>query len=486
MRWTILRRLLLGHAAIILLVVATGGYVTTKLNQLNRITRETATSDVEAVRQIERMVDTLFAQAGFGRKYLISGDSDYLQQYKEKAEQFEQRLEAMEARLGSSEKQELHVRARRAYDAYTGIFSEELTLLGDGGGYSREDFLEKKTQRISEVGRSLNELARVFRRERDEKIATSYRISYRVFRASTVIIGLTIFLALLISFLNTRGINRPISLLKRKTRDLSNGRFHRIEGIRSPPEIRALAEDFNRMAERLKELDRLKSDFISQVSHELRTPLTAIREASGMLLADKDCIVTGKQKELLVITQEECERMIDAVNKILDISCMESGMMEYRFVRANPGPVIRKTVLKLAPIAQKKRIDLEILPIPDLPDVLMDEERIEQVLENLLGNALKYTPEGGGITVRAEAPNRSGGGVRISIADTGPGIPKEDLATVFHRFKRIACERGALGTGLGLWIAKRIIADHGGMIWAESEPGEGSTFSFTLPAPESS
>ena len=481
MRWTILRRLLLGHATIILLVVAMGIYVTTKLNQLNRITRETATSDVESVRQIERMLDTLFDQAGFGRKYLISGDPDYLTQYEDKAEQFEQRMEALEAGLDSSEKQELLGRAARAYAAYTRFFGEEPAPPAEGG-----DHQARQTERINDVGRSLNELARVFRRDRDDKIASSYRISYRVFRASTVIIGLTILLALLISVLNTRGINRPISLLKRKTRDLSKGRFHRIEGIRSPPEIRALAEDFNSMAERLEELDRLKSDFISQVSHDLRTPLTAIREATGMLLSDREWPVEGRQKELLVITQEECERMIDAVNKILDISCMESGMMEYRFALASPGPVIRKTVLKLAPIAGRKRIDLEILPIPDLPDVQMDEERIGQVLENLLGNALKYTPEEGRVTVRAETRHGNGEAIRVSVEDTGPGIPKEDLDAVFHRFKRIAHDRGALGTGLGLWIAKRIIADHGGTIWAESEPGEGSRFSFTLPAPQSS
>jgi two-component system sensor histidine kinase GlrK len=478
MRWTILRRLLLGHAAIILLMVAMGAYVTTKLNQLNRIAREMATSDVEAVRQIDRMQEALLAQAGFGKKFLISGDPDYLRQHELKAEEFDERLRKLEPRLDNSDKQELLARARSAHRAYASLFAEEASSPTNGA-----DRRAAMTREVNDVGRSLNELARVYRRERDDKISSSYRISYRVFRASSVIIGLTVFLALLISILNTRGINRPIALLKRKTRDISRGRFQRIEGIRSPPEIRALAEDFNSMAERLKELDRLKSDFISQVSHELRTPLTAIREASGMLLAEEGA--SERQRELLVITQEECERMIDAVNKILDISCMESDMMEYRFALADPGSVIRRTVLKLAPIARKKRIDLEIQPIRELPEVVMDEERIEQVLENLLGNALKYTPEGGSVKVQAGAWN-GGGAVRVSVADTGPGIASENMAAVFQRFKRVAREPGALGTGLGLWIAKGIITDHGGTIWAESEPGEGSVFSFTLPAPESS
>ena len=145
-------------------------------------------------------------------------------------------------------------------------------------------------------------------------------------------------------------------------------------------------------------------------------------------------------------------------------------------------PVVQKIVLKLAPLAQRKRIELELMPFPELPLVRMDTDRVMQVVENLLGNALKFTPAGGKVIV-VLSPRKDGGGfVEVSIADTGSGIPKEHLARIFERFKRIELGRETtIGTGLGLSIVKHIIADHGGKLWVRSTPGKGSTFSFALP-----
>lgn len=157
-------------------------------------------------------------------------------------------------------------------------------------------------------------------------------------------------------------------------------------------------------------------------------------------------------------------------------------MMEYRFGSGELQPLVQKVVLKLAPIAFRKGVDLEVLPLPELPSVAMDEERVAQVLENLIGNALKFTPTGGRVTVRADGREEDRR-VRVSVSDTGRGIPRESLENVFDKFKQVGPGKGrAGGTGLGLAIARWIITDHGGNIWAESEPGKGSTFTFTLPS----
>jgi len=231
------------------------------------------------------------------------------------------------------------------------------------------------------------------------------------------------------------------------------------------------------------QLDSMKLDFVSHVPYELRTPLTSIKAASSMLLEGGFGHSPERQNELLVIIRDECDRLIGAVNRILDISRMEAGMMDYHFLEGELPPIVQKTVLKLAPLAQRKKIDLELLPFPELPLVRMDGDRIMQVVENLLGNALKFSPAGGKVIVSLSSKKDGGDFVHVSIADTGSGIPKEHLAEIFERFKRIEMGRETtIGTGLGLSIVKHIIADHGGKIWVRSAPGKGSTFTFALPA----
>jgi two-component system sensor histidine kinase GlrK len=298
----------------------------------------------------------------------------------------------------------------------------------------------------------------------------------------TSTIALAVILAgLLVSFLITRSISRSINLLKLKTRDVAAGDFNGLPEMKAPPEIQELAKDFNVMCQRLKELDQLKVDFISHVSHELRTPLTAIKEASGMLLSGTYGDKPEKQRELLTITRDECERLIASVSRILDLSRMESNMMEYDIRPRQLMPVIQKTVLKLAPIAQRRGINLELNPVKFIPPVEMDAEKIALVLENLIGNALQFTSTGGSVTIHAAVDGQHPGDILISVADNGSGIPGESLEKIFDKFRRIESGRQTpRGTGLGLSIAKHVITAHGGKIWAQSETGHGSTFFFTL------
>lgn len=157
-------------------------------------------------------------------------------------------------------------------------------------------------------------------------------------------------------------------------------------------------------------------------------------------------------------------------------------MMDYQLKRGLLFPVIQQTVLKLAPIAQRKKIDLELRPARNLPAVKMDEERIAQVMENLIGNALKFSAAGGTVIVAASLKNQGQHYMEVCVADSGCGIPRENMGKIFDRFQRIeGGQNTPLGTGLGLSIAKHIVADHGGKIWVRSKPGQGSSFYFTLP-----
>jgi len=482
MKFTIFKRMASGYGLIMLMVIFMGIYVTLKLNQLAEINYKIARVDGAVIRMGEQLLESLFSQAGFEMKYLISGDPDFNKEFYSKKALFTETMEKVAALADSPDQKKRAAHITAQYSAYVALFEKESVLPAKSNQPPRKEYLEEREELLGRIDEALRSLVTKVRLERDEKVDLSGRISYRAIRVTVVTAALTIVLGIFISFYITRSIGRPISLLGQKTREIASGRFQRISDIPSPPEIKQLAQDFNFMSERLEQLDSMKQDFISHVSHELRTPLTSIKAASSMLLEGAFGDSPERQNELLAIIRDECDRLIGAVNRILDVSRMEAGMMDYHFLEGDLPSIVQKTVLKLAPLAQRKQIDLELMPFPELPLVKMDGDRVLQVLENLLGNALKFTPPGGKVTVSLSSKEDGGDFVQVSIADTGSGIPKEHLVQIFDRFKRI--ERGketTIGTGLGLSIVKHIIAAHGGKLWVRSAPGKGSTFSFALP-----
>jgi signal transduction histidine kinase len=482
MKFTILKRLILGYATIILLIVFLGIYVTLQLNKLNRFVREISSVDGSTIDLTERLSDTLFSQVGFEKKYLISQDQDFYQKFWDKRKQLTQDLEKLGSLMITKEDKEVFLEVDQFYQNYVSLFTEEVRAMDKDKNYPRRKYQEGKEKLVDLINERLRKIMKIARSNRDEKILESGQMSHRIIEITSITAGLAILISILISFYNTRSINRPISLLQKRTKDIANGNFETIRGISSPPEIKQLADDFNLMTERLKELDDMKKDFISHVSHNLRTPLTAIKEATGMLIEGTYADNPAKQQELLAITEEECERLIDSVTRILDLSRMEAKMMDYQLYESDLLPVIQRSLLKLAPIAQRKKIDLELRPPHDLPRAKIDEERISQLMENLIGNALKFSAEGGKVVLSVYVKKYGKQFLEVAVNDTGCGIPKENLERIFDKFKRI--DRGRethRGTGLGLSIAKHIIADHGGKIWAQSTIGKGSTFFFTLP-----
>jgi len=229
--------------------------------------------------------------------------------------------------------------------------------------------------------------------------------------------------------------------------------------------------------ERLKELDRLKSDFVSMVSHELRTPLAAMRTSAQVLeVADTD---TETKREMLDIILRNIDRQTNLVNDLLDLSRIESGRMELKFELVSLNALIADSIESVKQAASEKGITLNVELPEDLASVKGDREKLTQVVINLLNNAIKFTPRSGEITIKARELN---GQVEVRVSDTGIGIRAEDLDKVFDKFYQVdsTLTREAGGTGLGLAICKGIIEAHNGHIRVESEFGKGSTFFFTL------
>lgn len=300
-----------------------------------------------------------------------------------------------------------------------------------------------------------------------------------------------------------RTVTAPVTGLVRLMETVSRDKdySHRSAGV-GPRELVALAEGFNDMLaaiqsrdrelerslgelktayEKLEVLDRMKSDFISTVSHEIRTPITSIKAFVELLLIKPD-MREERQKKLLDTINSETDRLARLVGDLLDLSRIESGVMNWRDQDIVLEGVVRTAIAGILPLAQKKGICVEEQVEDVLAVVRVDRDRIMQVVTNLLSNAMKFTPAGGRITVamaRADSPP----GIAVSVADTGCGVPARDLGMIFEKFQRSGdmLTSTVEGAGLGLAICRQIVQHYGGRIWAASEEGRGSIFTFVIP-----
>jgi len=229
-----------------------------------------------------------------------------------------------------------------------------------------------------------------------------------------------------------------------------------------------------------REVDRMKTQFVSMVSHELRTPLTSIKGFTEMILDEDAGEINEEQREFLGIVEANADRLIALVNDLLDISRIESGRVELKLDLADVDEMMTIVVATMAHLIEEKSQTLEVVVDQNLPQIQLDRDRIIQVLTNLLSNAYKYTQAGGVIRLSAE---REDGFLRFAVADNGFGISEQDQEKLFTRFFRVDSEltREIGGTGLGLNIVKTIIEMHGGEVAVDSELGVGSTFGFTIP-----
>jgi signal transduction histidine kinase len=251
-------------------------------------------------------------------------------------------------------------------------------------------------------------------------------------------------------------------------------------------ELSAATRDLRAANERLKELDRLKDDFMSTITHELRTPLTSIRAFSEMLRDDPRTHLE-ERKRFLGIIVAETERLTRLINQVLDLAKIEAGEAEWNPVDVDLREVVLQSVDATSQLFKERAIALEVKLPADVPPILADRDRLIQVMINLLSNAVKFcVPEVGSVAIRMR---HDGDELRVDVVDNGPGIPREDQAIIFEKFRQGGQSSDVLtgkpqGTGLGLPISRQIIEHFGGRLWVESAPEQGragATFSFALP-----
>lgn len=292
---------------------------------------------------------------------------------------------------------------------------------------------------------------------------------------STVAIAVAVLLSLIIS----RRITRPVHDMATATKLIAAGDYGQRVKISAHDEIGSLAHSLNRMAARLQEARQLRRELIANIAHELRTPLTSI---SGYMEGLEDGVVPASA-ETYEIVRREAQRLSRLVEDLQRLSRAESGQEELDLIAVNPVAFLDRVIRKMKPQYKDKGVDLEVETTGGMPDLLADEDKLEQVMVNLLDNALRYTEPGGRVQV-SSAPSE--GKVAIEISDTGEGISEADLPYIFERFYRAdkSRARASGGTGIGLTIVKRYVDALGGNISVTSKTSIGTTFTVLLPAAE--
>lgn len=231
---------------------------------------------------------------------------------------------------------------------------------------------------------------------------------------------------------------------------------------------------------RFRLLDQLKSDMVATASHELKTPLTGLQMVVHLLLEETVGPLNSKQTELLQAARQDSDRLLATINNLLDLTKIEQGRLRLDLRSVPAAELVAEAADRFRARAEERGVSLEVEAAPDAADAETDRERIKHVFDNLVGNALTYTPRGGRIRLLARpGPD---GYTRFSVSDTGPGIPPEHLPRLFERFYRVPGRSASGGAGLGLAIAREIVEAHGGRISAENGVGGGATFTFSLKA----
>jgi signal transduction histidine kinase len=283
--------------------------------------------------------------------------------------------------------------------------------------------------------------------------------------------------ALLVGTLLFRWITRPLSDLRRAAETVSRGELSARVPVASTDELGTLAKSFNQRIAQLEDQQQLRKQMVADVAHELRTPLSVMQATLEAML---DGVLVPDTSELRNL-HSEARRLARLVDDLRTLSLADEGRLELELEPVDVGELVEQVVGQTSSAAEARQITLRAEIEPSIPPVTADGDRLIQVLTNLLGNALRYAPESGHVTVRAA---KADGKVRLSVEDDGPGIEPQELPYVFERFWRgdKSRSRGSGGSGIGLAIVRQLIEMHSGTVGVESQVGHGTTFWIELPA----
>jgi two-component system sensor histidine kinase GlrK len=476
MTFPIYRKLLVSFAGIIVLMMAANTYVLLQLNAVTETTSATFRSDARSINLAKQLEAILFDEERAAEKYLISRDSLYFTIYKDQAALFDLYTDSLYSMSPNPYEVGLIFRLRNGHRWLAENMERELR---SKPASTRDELTRMARARVDTLEMLHATLDRIVRSNEQDVSVSIAAISEAMIRSSNVawlVTGGTFLVALAIAILITRTIVSPMRTLIKGTEQIARGVFDPI-AVQSNDEMAWLAAAVNDMSQKLKQINDLKTEMLHHISHELRTPLQTMLSAQYLLSEQKRGPLNAEQMRLLNSIKEGIRKLTVFSNQFLDIQKIEHGSMEYHFRRVCLPDVLMPVVEDAQILAAQKDIRLECFIDDGLPELLADAEKISQVFSNLLSNAVKYTEAEGTITVRA---TKTATGIAVSVADTGAGIPKEDLPRIFTKFYQ--ARNAKKGTGIGLALVKHLVEAHKGRVSVESELGKGTVFTVELPA----
>ncbi len=481
MRLSIFWRIILTSLVIIAVMAGVNLYALFQLRQLTALSANMATHHYPAIESAKHLLIVLYAQLNSEKKYLVVRDPTFLRHFDEEVEEFQRGLKTLE-------RQELTPQGINLLNNIKHLQQERLTMLHEklerkasSRALGSENYEGRRNVLMDRISATLQGFINLHEMGISAGVIRSQESSAKSEAVTEQLVLLALVFGITLAGFASYSILRPLRQLQSHIKQIGQGNFRASLNIQAPSELRGLVDAVNWMGTKLQELDDMKEQFLAHVSHELRTPMASIQEGTHLLLDEIPGPVTQEQRTTLRIMADSSHRLITLISTILDLSKMNAGMMEYRILSTDIKRVTDMSVRKVQLLADAKHVRL-VLESPAQPVwVKADAFRIEQVLDNLLSNALKFSPEGGIVKILMK-PDSKAGVLEVSVTDGGPGIQAEDLPHIFERFYqgRTKAKHAAPGSGLGLALAKNVVEAHGGRIWIESEAKKGTTVRFVL------
>jgi signal transduction histidine kinase len=457
----------LGLAVVCLLLVV-GSLVAWNLvirQQMTAAHRSLVDSGIPAVRLELGLLEQVGALRRLEGRYAVLKDRAFLAAFRDRVQIVSADLDHLDGLLTTPVERGLVREAQTSLDEYRRLLEAGTPL--PPGRTRPEAELQDVLERLYQA--STTEVQR--RQASLEALAGHTRVVGLTALAGAILIGLG-----LGAFAVLR-VARPLHQLRSATRAVATREFSEPLAVAGPTEIRELVEAFNKMAARLREIDRMKDDLLTWISHDLRTPLAAIRWSADLLRTESPGPLTPKQVRSVEAIQSSSRRLLALVGQIVELGRIRVGKLELDLHPVDLREVITEALEEVRPLADQGRVRLELEMPEDLPSAVADAGRLHQVVANLLSNAIRFTPADGVVTVSAA---RERAELVVRVADTGVGIPEGLVSKIFDPYEQ--AHRGRGGSGVGLTVVRGLVEAHGGRVWVESKEGQGSCFVFTLPA----
>jgi len=489
-------RIVSGYGLFIAVLAGLVAYQIITVNRMQSINKELSEINFQYSRTCLQALRDRDLVEEYTWKSFALADTDYLNQLKGFQRDFEESLKELSSTATSREEAAAVKRLSQLWNSYSAdlrLWQQSLPKSGTVLPMSLQDSLGQMRDQINSIYHA-----------NERSISAKLEHSRKTAETAVLVLWCATFIALaisiLVSFLIFRSISKPLAHLTEGTRAIAEGKFfYRLDASRND-EFSQVARDFNRMTLRLNELDKLKRDFVSHVSHELKSPLASMRETTQLMLEQIPGPLTEKQRRLLELNLQSGQRLTSMIGNLLDLSRMEAGVMEYELKSQDLMPLVRAAIAELEVQAQERQIQISAALSEEPVLVDCDGDRIVQVLVNLVGNAVKFSPRAGSVRIRAEAVQNApesipehwrrvvagstnpGYFALVTIADSGPGIPDSDKEKVFERFHQVkqGKKMAGQGAGLGLAISRTIVQSHHGAVWVEDNPEGGSRFRLLL------